>query len=47
MTTTVSIAATRAAQTLAKSFQSGRAADLVLPQPPSALELAGLDALMR
>lgn len=45
--TTVSLAATRAAQTLAKSFQSGHATDLVLPQPPSALELAGLDALLR
>lgn len=47
VTTTVSIAATRAAQTLARSFQSGRAADLILPQPPSAIELAGLDALLR
>jgi CRISPR-associated protein Cas1 len=47
VTTTVSLAATRAAQSLAKSFQTGRAADLVLPQPPSALELAGLDALLR
>jgi CRISPR-associated protein Cas1 len=44
--TTVSLAATRAAQSLARSFQTGRAADLVLPQPPSALELAGLDALL-
>ena len=47
VTTTVSLAATRAAQSLAKSFQTGKAADLVLPQPPSALELAGLDALLR
>ena len=45
--TTVSVAATRAAQSLARSFQTGRAADLALPQPPSALELAGLDALLR
>jgi CRISPR-associated protein Cas1 len=45
--TTVSLAATRVAQTLARSFQSGRAADLILPQPPSALELAGLDVLLR
>jgi len=45
--TTVSLAATRATQTLARSFQTGRAADLMLPQPPSALELAGLDALLR
>lgn len=47
VTTTASLAATRAAQSLAKSFQTGRAADLILPQPPSALELAGLDALLR
>jgi CRISPR-associated protein Cas1 len=46
-TTTVSGAATRAAQTLADSFQSGLAADLVLPQPPSPLELSGLDTLVR
>lgn len=45
-TTTVSGAAIRAAQTLAASFQSGRAVDLVLPPPPSALELAGLDSLL-
>lgn len=46
-TTTVSLAAQRAAQTLAASFQSGRASDLVLPEPPSALELAGLGTLLR
>lgn len=46
-TTTVALAATRAAQTLARSFQSGRSADLLLPQPPLAIELAGLDALLR
>lgn len=45
--TTVWLAAERAAATLARSFQSGHAADLVLPSPPSALELAGLDALAR
>jgi CRISPR-associated protein Cas1 len=44
--TTASGAAIRAAQTLATCFQSGRAADLVLPPPPSALELAGLDSLL-
>lgn len=42
-TTTVSTAALRAAQSLARSFETGRTADLVLPQPPSALALAGLD----
>ncbi len=41
-TTTVWQAAMRTAATLARSFQSGHAADLVLPRPPSALELAGL-----
>ena len=45
-TTTTAGAAVRAAQTLAGCFQSGRAADLFLPPPPSALELAGLDALL-
>jgi CRISPR-associated protein Cas1 len=45
--TTVTLAATRAGQTLARSFQSGRCADLILPQPPSAIELAGLDSLAR
>lgn len=44
--TTAAGAATRAAQTLATSFQTGRAADLVLPTPPTAIELAGLDSLL-
>jgi len=47
VTTTVSATAIRAAQTLASCFQSGSAADLVLPKPPSALELAGLGALVK
>lgn len=41
-TTTVWQAAMRTAATLARALQSGRAADLALPKPPSALELAGL-----
>jgi len=45
-TTTVAGAANRAAQTLARAFQSGQASDLVMPVPPSALELAGLGALL-
>lgn len=45
-TTTVAGAANRAAQSLARAFQSGQAADIVLPVPPSALELAGLDTLI-
>ena len=44
--TPLSSAANRAAQTLAASFQTGRAADLVLPPPPSRIELAGLDSLL-
>jgi CRISPR-associated protein Cas1 len=43
--TTVWLAAERAAATLARAFQSGNAGDLVLPSPPSALELARLDGL--
>tara|TARA_R110000868_G_scaffold411463_1_gene704406 strand:- start:2847 stop:2978 length:132 start_codon:yes stop_codon:yes gene_type:complete len=39
-------AANRAAQSLARAFQSGLATDIILPVPPSALELAGLDALL-
>lgn len=46
-TTTVTGAANRRAQTLADCFESGRAADLVLPEPPAMLELAGLDALIK
>jgi len=46
ITTTVSMSATRAAQSLAACFQSGKAADLVLPKPPSSLELAGLSTLV-
>ena len=45
-TTTIANAAARAAQSLARCFESGRAEDLVLPQPPSAIELAGLDAAL-
>jgi CRISPR-associated protein Cas1 len=45
-TTTVSMAASRAAQSLARSFETGQTAELVLPRPPSALEFAGLDAVI-
>lgn len=45
-TTTVSGAASRLARSLADSFESGQPSALALPQPPSALELAGLDALI-
>lgn len=46
-TTTVNMAANRMAQGLAASFVSGRADDFEPPRPPSALELAGLEALLR
>lgn len=46
-TTTVAVAAQRSAQTLATAFQTGRSGELVLPRPPSQLELAGLGALIR
>lgn len=45
-TTTVAGAANRAAQSLTRAFESGQAGDIMLPTPPSALELAGLDALL-
>lgn len=44
--TPVGLMATRMAQTLADSFETGRAATLVLPRPPAPLELAGLDGLI-
>ncbi len=45
-TTTVTGATFRSAQTLADSFEQNRAAALVLPRPPTDLELAGLEALV-
>jgi CRISPR-associated protein Cas1 len=45
-TTTVSGAATRLAQSLARCFETGKVADLVLPRCPSPIELAGLGALL-
>ena len=44
-TTTVSVAAGRLAQSLSRCFETGRASDLVLPRPPSAIELASLGEL--
>jgi CRISPR-associated protein Cas1 len=40
--TTVASAAQRAAQSLAACFQNGKSKDLVLPEPPSPMQLAGL-----
>ena len=45
-TTTVSGAATRLAQSLCRCFETGKVSDLLLPRPPSAIELAGLGALL-
>lgn len=45
-TTTVAMAATRTASSLARCFETGRARDLVLPVPPSTLELASLERLL-
>jgi CRISPR-associated protein Cas1 len=45
-TTTVSGAATRLTQSLCRCFETGRVSDLLLPRPPSAIELAGLGALL-
>jgi len=44
--TPVTNAALRVAQTLAASFQSGRAADLWLPTPPGPADLARIDMLI-
>lgn len=44
-TTTVTSAATRLAQSLARSYETGNASELVLPNPPSAIELSGLSTL--
>jgi len=41
--TPVALAAIRAAQSLARAFEVGRAAEFSPPRPPSALELAGMD----
>jgi CRISP-associated protein Cas1 len=40
--TTVTMAAQRLAQSLARAFETGEASALALPMPPSAIELAGL-----
>ncbi|WP_315832269.1 type II CRISPR-associated endonuclease Cas1 [Bradyrhizobium prioriisuperbiae] len=45
-TTTVSVAAGRLAQSLSRCFETGKTLDLVLPRPPSAIELAGLGSLI-
>lgn len=46
-TTTVSVAAIKLAQSLARSFETGRSSEFSLPHPPSAIELAGIGALMK
>ncbi len=44
--TTVTIAATRLAQSLSRCFGTGNSSELFLPSPPSAIELAGIGALV-
>lgn len=44
-TTPVSVAAARLAQSLARCFETGSSGDLVLPEPPSPIELTGLGTL--
>ncbi|WP_119388162.1 type II CRISPR-associated endonuclease Cas1 [Taklimakanibacter lacteus] len=46
-TTTVTVAATRLAQSLSQCFETGKSSGLLLPSPPSPLDLAGLEALIR
>ncbi|WP_213774773.1 type II CRISPR-associated endonuclease Cas1 [Bradyrhizobium sp. dw_78] len=45
-TTTVSGAAIRLAQSLSHCFDTGKISDIVLPRPPSPIELAGLETLI-
>ncbi len=44
--TTVTLAAQRLAHSVARGFETGRAADLVLPRPPPAMSRDGLGALL-
>ncbi|ETR78274.1 CRISPR-associated protein Cas1 [Afipia sp. P52-10] len=44
--TTVTVAAQRLALSLARAFETGDAAALVLPHPPTPIEIAGLDRLV-
>jgi CRISPR-associated protein Cas1 len=45
-TTTVSVAAVKLAQSVARCFETGRSSELTLPRPPSPIELAGIGALV-
>jgi CRISP-associated protein Cas1 len=44
-TTTVAVASTKLAQSLARCFETGKTSELSLPHPPSPIELASLGAL--
>lgn len=44
--TTVTVAATRLAQSLSRCFETRKSSELSLPQPPSAIELAGIGILV-
>lgn len=45
-TTTVSVAAMKLAQSVARCFETGRSSELTLPRPPSPTELAAIGALV-
>ena len=45
--TTVTVASTRLTQSLSRCFETGKSSELLLPRPPSAIELAGIGALAR
>jgi CRISPR-associated protein Cas1 len=45
--TPVALTVTRAAQSLARAFETGAATAFILPLPPSRIELASLDGLVR
>ena len=45
--TPVALMATRTAQGLARAFEIGAAKDFTAPEPPSSLEIAALDGLVR
>lgn len=45
-TTTVSVAAVKLAQSVARCFETGRASELTLPRPPSPIELAAIGVLV-
>ncbi len=45
-TTPLSLVVARTAQSLARAFETGRSGDLVIPDPPPALDIAALDGIV-